>query len=154
MRIWVDADACPVPVKETIFRASRRVGLPVTLVANRPLLSPPGQRIETIQVGSGFDEADHYLVERAQPGDLVVTADVPLAARLVAQGIAALNPRGELYTSENIQERLALRDLKESLRSAGVGSGGPMPYHARDRQAFANSLDRWLARNYRPLEAP
>lgn len=149
MKIWIDADACPGPVKDTIFRASRRVGCPVTLVANRPLSRPPGQRIDVVQVGQGFDEADDYLVQHALKGDLVVTADVPLAARLVAKEIAALDPRGDLHTSETIRERLALRDLKEGLRSAGVVTGGPMPYHARDRHAFANSLDRWLARHHR-----
>jgi uncharacterized protein YaiI (UPF0178 family) len=100
-----------------------------------------------VQVSSGFDEADHVLAHQAESGDLVITADIPLAARLVARGITALNPRGEEYSAENIQERLALRDFKEALRSAGVATGGPTPYDNRDKQAFANSLDRWLARN-------
>jgi uncharacterized protein YaiI (UPF0178 family) len=147
MRIWIDADACPGPVKEIVFRASRRVGVPVTLVANRRLQLPPSPLITAVQVSSGFDEADHVLAHQAESGDLVITADIPLAARLVARGITALNPRGEEYSAENIQERLALRDFKEALRSAGVATGGPTPYDNRDKQAFANSLDRWLARN-------
>ncbi len=147
MKIWIDADACPGPVRDIVLRASRRVGIPVTLVANRPLQLPRSPLITAVQVSQGLDEADHYLAQQAQGGDLVITADIPLAARLVAQGIAALNPRGETYSAENIQERLALRDFKEELRSAGVATGGPMPYHNRDKQAFANSLDRWLARN-------
>jgi uncharacterized protein YaiI (UPF0178 family) len=146
VRIWIDADACPGPVRDIVFRAVRRVGVPVTLVANRPLPRPRSPRIAVVQVGSGFDEADHYLARAAGADDLVITADIPLAARLVARGVAALNPRGEVYTAENIQERLTLRDLKEELRSAGAATGGPMPYHNRDKQAFANSLDRWLAR--------
>ena len=145
VKIWIDADACPGRVKEIVFRASRRLSISVTLVANRPLQVPRSPLIITMQVGPGFDEADHVLVQQAAPGDLVVTADIPLAARLVTQGVAALNPRGELYSPENIQERLALRNLKEELRSAGTVTGGPQAYHQRDQQAFANSLDRWLA---------
>ena len=147
MRIWIDADACPGPVRDIVFRASRRVGAPVTLVANRPLQLPRSPLIAAVRVGPGLDEADHYLAREAGVDDLVITADIPLAARLVARGVAALNPRGEMYSTENIQERLALRDLKEELRSAGTATGGPMPYHNRDKQAFANGLDRWLARN-------
>lgn len=147
MRIWIDADACPGPVRDIVFRAARRVGVPVTLVANRPLQLPRSPLIAAVRVGQGPDEADHYLAREAGASDLVITADIPLAARLVARGIAALNPRGEAYSTENIQERLTLRNLKEELRSAGTKTGGPMPYHNRDKQAFANSLDRWLARN-------
>lgn len=147
MRIWIDADACPVSVKTIVFRASQRIGVPVILVANQRLPTPPSPLITAVQVNHGFDEADHYIVRQAAIGDLVITADIPLAARLAAQGVAALNPRGELYTADNIQERLALRNLKEDLRAAGVVTGGPAPYHDRDKQAFANSLDRWLARN-------
>ena len=146
MRIWIDADACPVPVKDIVFRASRRLGVPVTLVANSPLSLPRSPLITAIRASAGLDEADHILAEQAESRDLVITADIPLAARLVARGIAALNPRGEVYSAENIQERLALRDLKEALRSAGTATGGPAPYHPRDQQAFANSLDRWLTR--------
>ena len=149
MQIWIDADACPVPVRDMVFRASRRIGVPVTLVANRRLPLPSSPLITAVQVSHGFDEADHYLAQRAEHGDLVITADIPLAARIVARGIAALNPRGEEYSAENIQERLALRDFKEGLRSAGVATGGPPPYNDRDKQAFANSLDRWLTRSRR-----
>ena len=145
MKIWIDADACPLPVKTIVFRASQRVGVPVTLVANQRLLTPPSPFITSVHVSQGFDEADHYLVAQATASDLVITADIPLAARLVAKGVPALNPRGELYTADNIQERLALRNLKEELRAAGSVTGGPAPYRDRDKQAFANSLDRWLA---------
>ena len=144
MQIWVDADACPAPVKAIVFRASQRVRIPVILVANRRAQTPPFPLIKVVQVSQGFDAADDYIVANATASDLVITADIPLAARLVAQGIPALNPRGELYTADNIQERLALRNLKEELRSAGSITGGPAPYHDRDKQAFANSLDRWL----------
>lgn len=146
MKIWIDADACPAPVKAIVFRASQRLGVPVTLVANHRAQSPPSPLITVVQVDRGFDAADDYLVEHAVASDLVITADIPLAARLVAQGVPALNPRGELYTADNVRERLALRNLKEELRAAGNMTGGPAPYHDRDKQAFANSLDRWLAR--------
>lgn len=144
MKIWIDADACPAPVKVIVFRASQRIRIPVTLVANHRAQTPPSPLIKVVQVSQGFDAADDYIVEQATASDLVITADIPLAARLVAQGIPALNPRGELYTADNIQERLALRNLKEDLRAAGNITGGPAPYHDRDKQAFANSLDRWL----------
>ena len=147
VKIWIDADACPGPVRDIVFRAARRVGVPVTLVANRPLQLPRSPLITAVRVGPGLDEADHYLVQAAEADDLVVTADIPLAARLVARSVAALNPRGERYSTENIQERLTLRHLKEELRSAGAATGGPMPYHNRDKQAFANALDRWLVRH-------
>ncbi|MFO1420225.1 MAG: YaiI/YqxD family protein [Candidatus Competibacteraceae bacterium] len=146
MKIWIDADACPAPVKAIVFRASQRLGVPVTLVANHRAQSPPSPLIAVVQVDRGLDAADDYLVEHAAASDLVITADIPLAARLVAQGVPALNPRGELYTADNVRERLALRNLKEELRAAGNMTGGPAPYHDRDKQAFANSLDRWLAR--------
>ena len=154
VRIWIDADACPGPVKDIVFRAARRLGVPVTLVANRPLPLPRSPLITAVQVGAGFDEADHYLAQAAGADDLVITADIPLAARLVARGVAALNPRGERYSTENIQERLTLRNLKEELRSAGVTTGGPSPFHPRDKQAFANALDRWLARQLAGERAP
>lgn len=146
MKIWIDADACPAPVKSIVFRASQRVRVPVTLVANHRAQTPPSALITAVHVSQGLDAADDYLVEHATDSDLVITADIPLAARLVAQGVPALNPRGELYTADNIQERLTLRNLKEELRSTGNVTGGPAPYHDRDKQAFANSLDRWLAR--------
>jgi uncharacterized protein YaiI (UPF0178 family) len=144
MQIWIDADACPAPVKAIVFRASQRVRIPVILVANQRVQAPPFPLIKVVRVSQGFDAADDYIVEKATISDLVITADIPLAARLVAQDIPALNPRGELYTADNIQERLALRNLKEELRSTGGITGGPAPYHDRDKQAFANSLDRWL----------
>lgn len=146
MKIWIDADACPAPVKIIVFRASQRVGVPVTLVANQRLQTPPSPLITAVQVSQGFDEADDYIVQQATASDLVITADIPLAARLVERGVPALNPRGELYTQDNVRERLALRNLKEELRSAGTLTGGPSPYNDRDKQAFANGLDRWLAR--------
>lgn len=146
MKIWIDADACPAPVKTIVFRASQRVRVPVVLVANHRAQTPPSPLITAVHVGQGFDAADDYIVQHATASDLVITADVPLAARLVAQGVPALNPRGELYTEHNVRERLALRNLKEELRAMGSLSGGPAPYRDRDKQAFANGLDRWLAR--------
>lgn len=147
MKIWIDADACPAPVKIIVFRASQRVSVAVTLVANQRLQTPPSPLITAVQVSQGFDEADDYIVRQATTSDLVITADIPLAARLVERGVPALNPRGELYTQDNVRERLALRNLKEELRSAGTLTGGPPPYNDRDKQAFANGLDRWLARH-------
>ena len=144
MTIWIDADACPAPVKVIVFRASQRLGIAVTLVANQRLLTPSSPFITAVQVGSSLDAADDYLVEHATTGDLVITADIPLAARLVKRGVAALNPRGEMYTADTIRERLTLRNFKEDLRAAGRLTGGPPPYHDRDKQTFANSLDRWL----------
>ncbi|HRD64856.1 MAG TPA: YaiI/YqxD family protein [Candidatus Competibacter sp.] len=145
MKIWIDADACPAPVKAIVFRASQRVRVPVVLVANHRAQTPPSPLVTAVHVGQSFDAADDYIVQHATVNDLVVTADIPLAAQLVAQGVPALNPRGELYTEDNVQERLALRNLKEELRAMGGVSGGPAPYHDRDKQAFANGLDRWLA---------
>jgi uncharacterized protein YaiI (UPF0178 family) len=147
MKIWLDADATPVPVKDIVFRAVQRVKIPVILVANRPLSLPRSPLIRLVQVDQALDAADDYLVQTASAEDLVITADIPLAARLVERQIAVLNPRGEMYSTHNIQERLALRNFKESLRSAGIASGGPLPYHNRDKQNFANSLDRWLAQH-------
>jgi len=146
LKIWIDADACPGPVKEIVFRASKRLSVPVTLVANRPLRTPPSRLINAVQVSQGFDVADHYLLQQATDEDLVITADIPLAAGLVERGVPALNPRGELYTEHNIRERLAMRNLMDELRSTGEIRGGPPPYGERDKQAFANSLDRWLAK--------
>jgi uncharacterized protein YaiI (UPF0178 family) len=146
MHIWVDADACPSTIKEILYRAAERVGAPLTLVANQPLRIPPSKLIRTVQVRRGFDEADKYIAERMQTGDLVVTADIPLAAQVIEKGGEAINPRGERYTPENIRERLALRDFMEELRGAGEITGGPPPMTPADRQAFANALDRLLAR--------
>lgn len=146
MQIWIDADACPKPVKEIVFRAAVRTSTQVTLVANQPLSVPPSPLIRAIQVSSGFDVADNYIVETAVSGDLLVTADIPLAAEAVAKGLIVVNPRGEEYTRENVRQRLNMRDFMETLRSSGINSGGPASYSQQDRQAFANSLDRLLAR--------
>ena len=147
MKIWVDADACPAVIKEILFRAAKRTGVPVTLVANQPMRTPPSKLIDSIRVGSGFDVADNEIVRRIGTGDLVITADIPLAADVIENGGQALNPRGELYTPDNIRERLSMRDFMDTLRSSGVETGGPAALGPRDRQAFGNALDRWLAQN-------
>lgn len=142
MRIYVDADALPGDARRILFRAAERVGVEVCLVANKPLRVPEG--ITSVVVGEGFDVADDWIVEHVQPGDLVVTADVPLAGRVVDRGACALDPRGHLYTDK---ERLATRDLLEDLRNAGLlQGGGPAPFGKKDAQKFANGLDKWLAR--------
>jgi uncharacterized protein YaiI (UPF0178 family) len=146
LRIWVDADACPKVIKEILFRAAERVGLELTLVANAPLRVPASRFISTLQVERGFDVADNRIVALVEAGDLVVTADIPLAAAVIEKGGHALNPRGELYTPDNIKERLAMRNLMDELRSAGQVSGGPPAISNSDRMAFANSLDRLLAK--------
>ena len=143
--IWVDADACPKAVKEILYRAADRVGVTVILVANQSLDVPGSPHIQSVQVPMGFDIADSHIAQAAAPGDLVVTADIPLAAEVVAQGCMAINPRGELYTEENIRERLNIRDFMATLRSSGVQTGGPLPFGQSDRQSFANQLDRFLA---------
>lgn len=144
-QVWVDADACPGVVKEILFRAAERARVQVTLVANQWLRTPPSRYIRALQVQGGFDVADSEIVERVRPGDLVVTQDIPLAARVIEKGGIAVNPRGERYTPDNMAERLSMRNFMEELRGAGVQTGGPAAFHARDRQAFANQLDRWLA---------
>lgn len=146
MHIWVDADACPGPIKEILYRAAERRSLPLTLVANHALSTPPSRLIRAIQVPRGFDVADDYIVERLQAGDLVVTADIPLAAQAIEKGAHAINPRGERYTPDNIRERLTMRDFMEVMRGSGEVTGGPPPLGQADRQAFANALDRLLAR--------
>lgn len=146
MQIWVDADACPRVIREILFRAAERVAVPVTLVANQPVSAPRSRYIRSVQVRSGFDVADTYIVQQAQAGDLVITADIPLAAEAIAKGCLALNPRGELYTEENIRQRLNMRDFMDSLRSSGVDTGGPRALSHGDRMVFANQLDRFLAR--------
>ncbi|WP_018870461.1 YaiI/YqxD family protein [Thioalkalivibrio sp. ALgr3] len=147
MKIWVDADACPAVIKEILFRAAKRTGVAMTLVANQPVRTPPSKLIDSIRVGSGFDVADNEIVRRLEAGDLVITADIPLASEVIEKGGEALNPRGELYTRDNIRERLSMRDFMDTLRSSGVDTGGPAALGPRDRQAFGNALDRWLARN-------
>jgi uncharacterized protein YaiI (UPF0178 family) len=147
MQIWVDADACPRVIKEILFRAARRVGVKTILVANQPMQIPGSDYIEAVQVRSGLDVADGYIVQHLQPEDLVITADIPLAAAVIAGGGYALNPRGEFYTANNVRERLALRDFMTQLRSGGVETGGPPTFSPRDREAFANQLDRFLAKH-------
>jgi uncharacterized protein YaiI (UPF0178 family) len=146
MHIWVDADACPVVIKQILFKAAQRTQLPLTLVANQPLTTPPSPLIKSIQVEAGFDVADNYIVQQVDVGDLVVTADIPLAADVVEKGAHAINPRGELYTPENIRQRLQMRNFMEEMRNAGQASGGPPPLNNTDRQYFANNLDRLLAK--------
>jgi len=144
-RIWVDADACPKVIKEILFRAADRVGVRVTLVANQPIQVPRSPHVRSVQVAAGFDVADNYIVQQAQAGDLVITADIPLAAEVIAGGCLALNPRGELYTTENIRQRLNMRDFLDTLRGSGIDTGGPAALSQGDRMAFANQLDRFLA---------
>ncbi len=147
MQIWVDADACPHVIKEILFRAAERAQVLTTLVSNMPLLrTPTSPYIRTIRVAKGFDGADQRIVQELQPGDLVITADLPLAAEVVARGAQALDPRGELYSEDNVRERLAVRNLMQELRSGGELVGGPAPFKASDRHLFANQLDRFLAR--------
>lgn len=146
MTIWVDADACPVAAKEILFRAAMRSEIPLVLVANQYLKVPPSPFIKSVQVVAGFDVADNEIAQKAEVGDLVVTADIPLAADVVAKKCVALNPRGELYTAENIRQRLNMRDFMETLRSSGIQSGGSPPYDQTDRQKFANQLDAYITR--------
>lgn len=147
MQIWVDADACPNVVKEILFKAALRRKVGLTLVANTPLSVPSSPLIHTIRVAAGLDEADKEIAKLVEPGDLVVTADVPLADKIVDKGATGLNPRGELYTDENVKELLRMRNLMEELRSGGMASGGPAPIGQRDRQEFANQLDRFLTKS-------
>ena len=147
MQIWVDADACPNAVKEILFRAAERRKIPLILVANQPIRVLSSPWIRAIQVGAGFDVADDAIAAQVQSGDLVVTADIPLAAAVIDKDALALNPRGDLYSRDNIREQLALRNFMDGLRSSGVDTGGPPPFSHADRQAFANQLDRLLARH-------
>lgn len=144
VQVWVDADACPKVIKEILYRAARRCAVQLTLVANHPLTTPPSPRIRSVQVPGGFDVADNHIVKHAQAGDLVVTADIPLAAAVIGNGCLALDPRGELYSEDNIRQRLTLRNFMEELRSSGIDTGGPSSLSQKDRQAFANQLDRFL----------
>lgn len=145
-QIWVDADACPVVIKEILFRAAERAQVMVTLVANQHLRTPPSHYIRAIQVPAGFDVADNEIVQRVAAGDLVMTQDIPLAAQVIAKGALAVNPRGLLFTPETIAQQLSMRNFMDELRGSGVDTGGPAAFHPRDRQAFANQLDQWLAR--------
>ena len=147
MRIWVDADACPVVVKEILFRATDRTGVQLTLVANQPLSTPPSPNIKTLQVPRGFDVADDEIVKRLDAGDLVITNDIPLAAEVIDKGGHALSPRGEMFNTENIGARLNMRDFLDTMRASGVQTdGGPAAFSQRDKQEFANNLDRFLAK--------
>lgn len=145
MHIWVDADACPVVVKEILFRAAQRTGRDLTLVANQMMRVPAAPNIRAVQVPGGFDVADDWIAERVAPGDLVVTADIPLAAQVVEKGALALSPRGERYGKDNIRELLDLRNFMDTLRTTGVDTGGPAAFGQADRQKFANQFDRLLA---------
>jgi uncharacterized protein YaiI (UPF0178 family) len=147
MKIWVDADACPVVIKEILFKAAERTATQLTLVANQQIRVPPSRFIQAVQVSSGFDVADNEIVKRLEAGDLVITADIPLAADVIEKGGQALNPRGELYTAENIKARLNIRDFMDSLRGSGIDTGGPPALNQNDRKSFADNLDRLLARH-------
>nr|WP_255558531.1 YaiI/YqxD family protein [Zhongshania aquimaris] len=144
--IWVDADACPVVVREILFKAAVRTKIMLTLIANQSVRVPPSPYISAVQVSSGFDVADNEIVRRAQAGDLVITSDIPLAAEVIEKGALALSPRGELLTADNVRSRLNMRDFMDTMRSSGVHSGGAPAYSSADKQAFANQLDRYLAR--------
>jgi len=147
VKIWVDADACPVVVREILFRAATRTGVELTLVANQPLSTPSATNITALQVPRGFDVADDEIVKRLEAGDLVITSDIPLAAEVIAKGGQALSPRGEMHTTENIGARLNMRDFLDTMRSSGVEmSGGPAAFSQRDKQTFANELDRFLTK--------
>ena len=149
MKIWVDADACPAAIKDILYRAAHREQIPLTLIANQMLRVPPSPWIRTLQVPSGFDVADRRIVEEAVSGDLVITADIPLAAQAIAKGACVLDPRGDLLDKSNIEERLTMRNFMDGLRSGGIDTGGPAAFSAADRQAFANRLDRLLAKRRR-----
>jgi uncharacterized protein YaiI (UPF0178 family) len=146
MQIWVDADACPVVIKEILFRAAERTGTRVTLVANQYINTPNSRFISSVQVPKGFDVADNEIVRRSREGDLVITSDIPLADEVISKGCLALSPRGELFTAENIKAKLNMRDFMETMRSSGIQTGGPPSLNSGDKQAFANQLDKWLAK--------
>lgn len=147
MNIWVDADACPVVIKEILFRCAERTQISLTLIANQPVSIPRSNNIRFIQVASGFDVADNEIVKRLIAGDLVITSDIPLAAEVIEKNGTVLSPRGELYTVDNIRARLNMRDFMESLRSSGVDTGGPPPLNQNDRKAFADQLDKFISQN-------
>ena len=145
MKIWVDADACPVAIREILFRAAGRTGLPLCFIANQPVSTPPASNITSIQVQQGFDVADNAIVERVANNDLVITQDIPLAAEVIEKGALALSPRGELHTASNIRARLNMRDFMDTMRASGVHTGGPAALNQNDRKRFADQLDRLLA---------
>ena len=146
MKIWVDADACPAAIKDILFRAAKRTGIAMTLVANKAMYVPRLEQVDFVLVGAGLDVADNEIIRQMNQGDLVITADIPLAAEVVEKGGIALNPRGERYTAENIRSRLSMRDFMDALRSSGVNTGGPSAFSDKDKQAFANQLDQILTR--------
>lgn len=146
MKIWVDADACPVVIKEILFRAAERTGVQLTLVANHPLRIPPSRCIKMLQVTSGFDVADNEIVKKLSAGDLVITSDIPLAAEVIEKGGYALSPRGELYSADNIGARLNMRDFMDTLRASGIDTGGPPALSQSDRKSFASHLDKLLTK--------
>ena len=154
MKIWIDADACPRVIKEIVFRASERLEVPVCLVANTGLVKHHSRLVTSVVVADAFDVADDYIAEHATPRDVVITADIPLAARIVEKGAVGLDPRGELYTEENVGERLSMRDLMQELRGAGVIQGGPAQFSTTDRQRFASSLDSLLTRMLKGRKSP
>ena len=147
MKIWIDGDACPNAIKDILFRAAERTGISLTLVANHVVKVPPSRHISFLRVAAGFDVADNEIAKRLAPGDLVITGDIPLAAEIIEHQGQALNPRGELYTTDNIKARLTMRDLMESLRSSGIDSGGQAPLNHGDRKAFADQLDKIITRH-------
>jgi uncharacterized protein YaiI (UPF0178 family) len=144
LQVWVDADACPVAIKEILYRAAERFEIPVTLIANTQLRTPPSRFIRAVQVPRGFDVADKEIVHRVQPNDLVITADIPLASEVIARGALALDPRGELYSADNIGEKLQMRNFMDQLRASGVQTSGPPALDQADRKRFADRLDRLL----------
>jgi len=147
MKIWVDADACPVVIREILFRAAQRTGLELTLVANQSVQVPRSPNIRTLRVAAGFDVADNEIVKRVASGDLVITSDIPLAADVIAKGGVALSPRGELHSADNIKARLNMRDFMDTMRASGVQTGGPPVLNQADRKNFADNLDRILTRS-------
>lgn len=147
-KIWVDADACPISIKEILLRAAKRTGIQITFVANQFISLPSYPNVKAIQVSSGFDVADNWIVQHTDSGDLVVTQDIPLADEVISKGAVAIGPRGHIYTRENIKSRLNMRDFMETMRSSGIHSGGPAALNLQDKQHFANQLDRWLTKNF------
>ena len=153
MKVYVDADACPKPIKEILFRLAERTGIDVIFVANHNLIVPRIPSVRCVQVGQGFDVADDFIVQQVRPGDLVITADIPLASDIIDCDASALNPRGELYSRANVRARLNMRDFFETMRASGIHSGGAAPLSKRDRMDFANALDRYVAQHYHPSDA-
>lgn len=149
MEIWVDADACPVVIKNILFKAADRTGVQTTLVANQPIQVPRSPHIKTVQVSSGFDVADQEIVKRLSAGDLVITGDIPLAAEVIEKGAYALNPRGELYSADTIKARLNIRDFMDTMRASGIQTGGPPTLSQTDRKNFSNHLDQLLTKHVR-----